>query len=65
MENKKENVISYSKLTIDETKALAEQGDAKAQFKLAGCYEKGEGIEKDFAKALVTTVLPCSTGSTV
>ena len=33
-------------------KALAEKGDAKAQFTLGGLYYKGQGVGKDFREAL-------------
>ena len=38
--------------TFKETKALAEQGDAGAQYRLGLEYSIGESIEKDFDKAL-------------
>ena len=38
---------------IDELKALADKGDAEAQYKLAFCYEAGEGVEKDDATAFL------------
>ena len=42
----------YSKMTIDELTALAEQGDAEAQCRLAYYYEKGKGVEKDSVKGV-------------
>ena len=38
--------------TFEETKALVEQGDAGAQYRLGLEYSIGESIEKDFDKAL-------------
>ena len=38
--------------TFEETKALAEQGDAGAHYILGLEYSIGESIEKDFDKAL-------------
>ena len=37
---------------IQELQALAEQGDASAQFALCGCYITGRGVEADNAIAL-------------
>ena len=48
--NKKNN--PYSEMTAKQLKVLAEQGDAEAQFILAGRYKKGIGIKKDFAKVV-------------
>ena len=42
------------KIMIDwfkELKKDAEQGDAHAQFKLAICYENGDGVKRDLGKA--------------
>ena len=45
-------------MEIDYEKAVywcrksAEQGNAKAQFKLGNCYYNGEGVEKDLDKAI-------------
>ena len=50
-ENKKQK-DPYSKMTIDELTALAEQGDAEAQCRLAYYYEKGKGVEKNSIKAV-------------
>ncbi len=33
-------------------RALAEQGDAKAQFALGTMYRDGQGVQRDYAKAL-------------
>ena len=38
--------------TIDELKKMAEQGDASAQFDLACCYEAGNGVAQNAAKAV-------------
>ena len=35
---------------LSETRRLAEQGDANAQFNLAGTYYTGEGVPKDLSK---------------
>ncbi|WP_447985014.1 tetratricopeptide repeat protein [Nitrospira sp. Nam74] len=32
--------------------ALAEHGEARAQFKLAACYERGQGVLQDYAEAI-------------
>lgn len=37
--------------TAETYRAAAGQGDAKAQYKLARCYENGRGVEQDFAEA--------------
>ena len=37
---------------IAETKKAAEQGVAKAQYNLALCYAKGNGVAKDKAEAV-------------
>lgn len=47
---KKEN--PYARMAIDELTALAEQGDAEAQCRLAYYYEKGKGVEKDSVKGV-------------
>lgn len=41
----------YSKMTIDELTALAEQGDAEAQCELGYRYKKGKGVDQDYKKA--------------
>ena len=35
-----------------EIKIKAQQGDAKAQFKLGNCYRMGEGVNKDVTEAV-------------
>jgi len=47
-----QKIISYWKLTIEELKALAVQGDAKAQSELGHRYYKGIDIDKDLTKAM-------------
>jgi anti-anti-sigma factor len=37
--------------TADAYRGAAGKGDAKAQYKLARCYENGRGVEQDFAEA--------------
>jgi anti-anti-sigma factor len=37
--------------TADTYRAAAGKGDAKAQYKLARCYENGRGVVQDFAEA--------------
>ena len=37
---------------FEKTKALAEKGDAKAQYNLGLMYEKGRGVEKDLKEAV-------------
>ncbi len=39
-------------LLLQEVLKKAEQGDAKAQFNLGLCYDKGEGVAKDVAEAV-------------
>lgn len=41
-----------SELGFDELLKLAENGDVEAQYKLALCYHKANGVEEDFEKAL-------------
>ena len=36
---------------LREWRPLAEQGDARAQFRLGSLYENGDGVPRDFAKA--------------
>lgn len=47
-QNKKE---FFDKMKIKESEAYAEQGDAKAQFKLGACFYNGTGVEQDYNKA--------------
>ena len=35
-----------------QTRQLAEQGVAEAQFNLGGMYEKGQGVRQDYAEAV-------------
>jgi hypothetical protein len=37
---------------VEDLRARAEQGDAKAQFSLGGMYAKGEGVVKDSVEAV-------------
>jgi TPR repeat protein len=37
--------------TADTYRAAAGKGDARAQYKLARCFENGRGVEQDFAEA--------------
>ncbi|MDE7439471.1 MAG: sel1 repeat family protein [Clostridia bacterium] len=39
-------------MDIEELVALAEQGDAVAQFKLGVCYDKGQGVVQSYKKAV-------------
>lgn len=39
-------------LATEEIRAMAEQGNAEAQFKLGGMYEHGRGVPQDFAEGL-------------
>ncbi len=50
-DNTRKKFIHYWELTIDELKAMAEQGDAKAQSQLGNRYYKGIEIEKDLTTA--------------
>ena len=40
------------KKTFLENKAKAEKGDAVAQFNLGACYNKGQGVERDYVEAV-------------
>ena len=42
----------YSEMTIEELKALAKKGDAKAQNNLGVYYARGEGVRKNHLKAV-------------
>ena len=44
-------ISAFAKSAADYRKA-AEQGDAKAQFILGGCYANGIGVTKDLAEAV-------------
>ncbi|MDO7635503.1 MAG: SEL1-like repeat protein, partial [Porticoccaceae bacterium] len=44
--------LSVSASEFDETKALAEQGDADAQFALGYNYYAGIGAQQDYKEAL-------------
>ena len=44
MKNAKKTNNPYSDMSAKQLKVLAEQGDAEAQFKLAGRYKKGEAL---------------------
>ena len=41
-----------SELPLDELRALAEQGDAEAQFNLGLIYHDGQGVPEDYAEAV-------------
>jgi TPR repeat protein len=43
-------ILGFSE-TFEETEALAEGGDASAQYSLGTMYYKGEGVPKDYQKA--------------
>ena len=43
---------SVNALDFDETKVLAEQGYADAQFNLGSMYRKGEGVPENDAEAV-------------
>ena len=43
--------MSYADYTLQELQALANQGDAEAQYELALMYAKGRGVPQDFTKA--------------
>lgn len=51
MKNDIKKIIQYLKLSIEELKQLAKQGDAGAQFNMALCYKDGFGVKKDLIKA--------------
>ena len=42
----------YNKMTVRELKFLAEEGDHEAQFRLGSRYRRGEGVRKNYAKAV-------------
>ena len=42
---------NYEEIAFKSYKQAADAGDAKAQYDTAGCYERGFGVEKDYAKA--------------
>ncbi len=39
-------------MPMAEQRALAEQGDAEAQYQMGGCYEDGRGVAKNLAEAV-------------
>jgi len=43
---------STNELTLETARPLAEKGDAKAQFYMGKFYTKGNGVPKDYAKAV-------------
>jgi hypothetical protein len=43
---------STNELTLETARSLAEKGDAKAQFFMGKLYAKGDGVPKDFGKAV-------------
>ena len=45
-------------------KRAADQGHAKAQYKLGLCYEKGEGVKKNLTKAIQYYTLAADQGNT-
>lgn len=51
-EKTQEKEIRYSKLSLEELKELAEQGDAKAQNSFANLYCYGKDVKKDYKKAV-------------
>ena len=51
MKSTKSKKNPYSEMTVKELKVLAEQSDAEAQFYLGVCYERGEGVRKNYKKA--------------
>ena len=52
MKNTKKQISPYAELSAKQLIVLAEQGDAEAQFMLAGRYKKGKGVKKDLDKAI-------------
>ena len=46
------NSVSVAADEFSDTKALADQGDAQAQFNLALMYYEGEGVPQDYAEAI-------------
>jgi TPR repeat protein len=47
-----EELIDHSSSIFKFQQSLAENGNVQAQYKLALMYEKGEGVEASFDKAL-------------
>src|SRR5215467_344385 len=43
-------LVRAEEISFESTRAAAEKGDPKAQYDLARCYERGTGVEKDYAK---------------
>lgn len=50
--NKKQILDRLEKMTINELEELSEKGVSTAQSRLGHCYYNGEGVEKNFAKAV-------------
>jgi TPR repeat protein len=50
--------LAFAQPDFDETKALAEQGDAEAQFNLAYMYGTGNGVPKNDAEAVRWSTTP-------
>jgi TPR repeat protein len=44
-------LVSAEEIPFESTKAAAEKGDPKAEFDLAKSYDRGTGVETDYAKA--------------
>ena len=43
---------TLNELSLDELRALAEQGDAEAQFSLGIMYDSGRGVPQDATEAI-------------
>ena len=52
MKNTKKQVSPYAELSAKQLRVLAEQGDAEAQFMLAGRYKKGRGVRESLSKVV-------------
>src|SRR5262249_24050440 len=45
------SLVRAEEISFESTRAAAEKGDPKTQYDLARRYERGTGVEKDYAKA--------------
>ena len=52
MEKVKPTAVTQANDSIANFRVKAEQGDARAQFNLGLCYDKGHGVPRDYAEAV-------------
>ena len=50
-------------MSMVDVRALAEQGDATAQFSLGCCYGKGQGVKQDYTEAFMWYRLSAQQGN--